>query len=82
MMSLGQLNCSTEVTSLMSENLSRYFRSLSTKYLNLIVCLQIWTEVQSGEGSVNFITGAGGFLQVSLETKKANKNNKHKQMES
>ena len=26
--------------------------------------LQIWTEVQSGLGAVNFLTGAGGFLQV------------------
>ena len=25
---------------------------------------QIWTEVQSGERAVNFITGSGGFLQA------------------
>jgi len=25
----------------------------------------VWTEVDSGVGAVNFITGAGGFLQVT-----------------
>ena len=27
---------------------------------------KIWTEVQSGVGAVNFVTGAGGFLQAVL----------------
>ena len=27
---------------------------------------KIWTEVQSGVGAVNFITGAGGFLQALI----------------
>jgi hypothetical protein len=27
---------------------------------------QVWTEAQSGVGAVNFITGAGGFLQAVL----------------
>lgn len=26
----------------------------------------MWTEVQSGDGAVNFITGMGGFLQAVL----------------
>lgn len=28
------------------------------------ISLQIWTEVQSGLGAVNFLTGMGGFLQT------------------
>ncbi|TRY78102.1 hypothetical protein TCAL_14408 [Tigriopus californicus] len=32
----------------------------------LITAPFIWTEVQSGVGAVNFITGAGGFLQALM----------------
>ena len=38
----------------------------TTIYTQYRAWFQIWTEVQSGTGAVNFLTGAGGFLQAVM----------------
>ncbi len=35
-------------------------------FFDFICILQVWTETQQGVGTVNFITGVGGFLQAVL----------------
>ena len=39
------------------------FRQVKLVYFLRCVLLQVWSEVVGGGGTVNFLTGAGGFLQ-------------------
>lgn len=45
------------------ENASRSFEE---SYKNVREPFKVWTEYPSGDGAVNFITGAGGFLQAVI----------------
>ena len=50
----------------MSENHLRFTFGFNDFTIYLSQNCQVWTEVQSGVGAVNFITGAGGFLQALI----------------
>jgi hypothetical protein len=46
------------------EGLCKILSSNPNHHISFNLSPQIWTEVQSGIGAVNFITGSGGFLQA------------------
>lgn len=45
---------------------SRAEKSFNASYVNAKIPFMVWTESADGGGAVNFITGAGGFLQSIL----------------